>query len=174
MNGLDDLTARRNKATKGRTLPPPKHPARATPVELQAPDVDTTPTPDPTPRPVREPEPIAPAASTPPTIAASPIEPAARAGAGERDASVAEADPAPIAGPEDSLSRATVYLDEVTDNFIEGIIAAGRARRPRVSISRSAVVRLALTELAKSMTVAAAAEELASKGSGNSPGRPRL
>ncbi|WP_432498683.1 hypothetical protein [Kineococcus gypseus] len=45
------------------------------------------------------------------------------------------------------LRKVAVYLDEDTDTALEAIRYAGTTRRPRLDVSKSAVVRLALERL---------------------------
>ncbi len=65
----------------------------------------------------------------------------------------------PVAAGE--LRKVAVYLDEDTDTALEAIRYAGTTRRPRLDVSKSAVVRLALerllTELSHEEVVAAIA-----------------
>ncbi|GAA5036935.1 hypothetical protein GCM10023258_39930 [Terrabacter aeriphilus] len=72
------------------------------------------------------------------------------------------------------LIRSTVHLNPAEDRYLERISFAGKSASPKVDISRSAVVRLAITKLEEAMSddeiVAAlgAAVEV-----GNVGGRPR-
>lgn len=134
MSGLDDLATQRAKATK-RTMPPPKTPARTTPVQLPKP-TGSEPT-DP---------PALPAATTaaPPPVATTPAKAAAQQQAEE-------------------LARYSIYLDTTLDDYLTEVLNAGRKRRPKLAVSRSAVVRLALTELAGRMDPAAAVAEIAKR-----------
>ncbi len=66
-------------------------------------------------------------------------------------------DPVPAPAPQVSeptkataageLRKVAVYLDEDTDTALEAIRYAGTTRRPRLDVSKSAVVRLALERL---------------------------
>jgi hypothetical protein len=45
------------------------------------------------------------------------------------------------------LKVVTVYLEKADDDFLETITHTGRTSRPKVGVSRSAVVQLALARL---------------------------
>lgn len=138
-DGLDSLTAMRNKtATSRRAVPPPRHPPRQTPV------------------PMPEPAP-------PPTPSAVPSPPAVAGG------------PAPMPAPGGSeLAKASIYLDEHTDHYLETVRAAARTTKPRVDATRSAVVRLALNRLADQLTPGEVVAELQRNAAGHTgPGRKR-
>lgn len=148
MSGLDDLAAQRQKVTK-RSMPPPKNPARSTPVQL----------PETTPAVAAEPT-LAVAPKKQPPISAAPSEPAKAAGERPGD---------------DDLARYSVYLDATLDDYLTDVLNAGRKRRPKLAVSRSAVVRLALTELASRMNPDGAAAQIAAKAPvSNGTGRKRL
>lgn len=87
-DGLDSLTAMRNKTTTSRrAVPPPRHPPRQTPVQMPEP-APPTPPPAPSPRPV----------------ASGPA-------------------PMPVPGGSE-LAKASIYLDEHTDAYLETVRAA--------------------------------------------------
>lgn len=83
----------------------------------------------------------------------------------EPEATTVEA-PAPAPGPSEERSlpaseattevqaqvRITVYVDDVHDLFMDEVRFAGARRRPRIDVSRSAVVRFALERLQGEMT----------------------
>lgn len=72
------------------------------------------------------------------------------------------------------LTKASIYLDERTDSYLELVRTAGRRARPRVDATRSAVVRLALNRLSNQMDVAAVIAELQRNAAGHTgPGRRR-
>jgi hypothetical protein len=52
--------------------------------------------------------------------------------------------PAPGKGGRSALKVVTVYLEQGDDEFLETITHAGRTSRPKIAVSRRAVVRLAL------------------------------
>lgn len=147
-DGLDSLTAMRAKTTASRrTLPPPRHQPRRTPVSM--------PDPTPTAEPIRS--------STPPA-ADDPPPPAAASPAG------ATATP-PAAG---DLTKVSIYLDEPTDAYLETVRTAARTARPRVDATRSAVVRLALTRLAEQLNpIQVVAELQRNAATHTGPGRKR-
>ena len=77
-------------------------------------------------------------------------------------------------GTPSELTKASIYLDELTDAYLENVRATGRRARPRVDATRSAVVRLALNRLASQLDVAAVIAELQRNASGHpGPGRRR-
>ena len=72
------------------------------------------------------------------------------------------------------LTKASIYLDESADSYLEAVRLAGRRSRPRVDATRSAVVRLALSRLVAQMEVAEVLDELRRNADGQSgPGRRR-
>lgn len=136
-DGLDSLAAMRTTktATSRRTLPPPRHQPRSTPVQM--------------------PEPAAPPPATQhvESPAPPPVAP-------------------PTAGTD--LTKASIYLDEPTDAYLETVRAAARTAKPRVDATRSAVVRLALNRLAEQFTPAEVVAELQRSAAAHSgPGRKR-
>ncbi len=138
-DGLDSLAAMRTTktATSRRTLPPPRHQPRSTPVQM--------------------PEPVAPPPATPHVEQPPPPPPQAAV---------------PPAGTD--LTKASIYLDEPTDAYLETVRAAARTAKPRVDATRSAVVRLALNRLAEQFTPAEVVAELQRSAAAHSgPGRKR-
>ncbi len=132
-NGLASLTQARQRAR--RTMPPPRHPAAPrhltssdTQPDDQADDAgsdEQLPTPPPPlARVERAPEPADPPAGegTPATPAA--VEP-------------------PV--------KMTFYVDQDIDRYLEDVRIQGLTSRPKVDVSRSAVVRLALRRLREEM-----------------------
>jgi hypothetical protein len=143
-DGLDSLSAMRNKTASRRALPPPRHQPRQTPVEM----------PDP-------------ALQSPP--AGQTLPPAAPPRQSRPDVSP----PPPITGGTD-LTKVSIYLDEVTDTYLETVRSAARTAKPRVDATRSAVVRLALNRLAEQLGPAEVIAELQRNAAGHSgPGRKR-
>jgi hypothetical protein len=143
-DGLDSLTAMRNKTTSRRSLPPPRHQPRQTPVEMPDPASEPAPAhqiPQPTAAP-RQPSP-----AIPPT-------------------------PTIIGGTD--LTKVSIYLDEITDNYLETVRSAARTAKPRVDATRSAVVRLALNRLAEQLGPAEVIAELQRNAAEHTgPGRKR-
>lgn len=72
------------------------------------------------------------------------------------------------------LAKASIYLDEYTDAYLETVRAAARTTKPRVDATRSAVVRLALNRLADQLTTGEVVAELQRSAAGHTgPGRKR-
>jgi len=61
--------------------------------------------------------------------------------------------PAPPEVPKAALRKVGVYLDESHEDFLEGVRVAGNALRPRVTLSGSAVLRLAMERLMADMSI---------------------
>lgn len=121
-NGLASLNQARERAR--RTMPPPRYPARQLAAAPEQPDPDpVTPQQLPSVEPPRPPEP--------------PVTP------------TQTAQPAPAVNPPVKL---TFYVDEDMDRYLEEVRIHGLTDRPKVDISRSAVVRLALRRLREEMT----------------------
>lgn len=83
------------------------------------------------------------------TSSAAAPEPAPGA-AGEPEPPRADPPPAELA----AMSKVTLYVDRDTDEFMEATRVAGLTSRPKVDVSRSAVVRLALRRLMDEMSPA--------------------
>ncbi len=115
-------------------------------------------------------EPIAPAASLTAVPAAETPETAETAGA-------ADTEPFPSASRAPGVGapvKVTLYVDRDSDEFMEAARIEGLLARPKVDISRSAVVRLALRRLMSEMSAAevkAVLEQQEVRSSG--PGRKR-
>lgn len=154
-DGLDSLTAMRAKTTASRrTLPPPRHKPRSTPVPM--------------------PESAPPAQAAPATPPAEVHRPG---GVRSSDRDVLHepvgSSPAQSAPPSD-LTKVSIYLDDTTDTYLETVRAAARTTRPRVDATRSAVVRLALTRLAEQLQPAEVVAELQRSAAAHTgPGRKR-
>lgn len=191
-SGLDQLTAQRERSTR-RSMPPPRNPPRATPVALPAeqeepvadhqvaepPQDETAATPTLEEVQVRVPQPDAaqPTAITPqphpPSTRPAPIQKAAsRTSAKTHRAKVP---PVESPGSEDELAKYSIYFDGTADEFLEATRVAGRRLKPKLSISRSSVVRLALERLSDSMSPDEVAFELGRNvATSRGTGRPRL
>lgn len=137
-NGLASLADARQRAR--RTMPPPRHPASRDETVLSA--------------------------STPAEATAGEERPASASGVpAQRPLAVAEAvarEPVrPLAAqavaPKVSDTaveppiKLTLYLDQDIDRYLEDVRIQGLTARPRVDVSRSAVVRLALRRLRAEM-----------------------
>lgn len=94
------------------------------------------------------------------------------------------AEPKPIKRSENKLAakpvaaeptvKMSIYLEPADDLYLEEITHAGKTSRPRVAISRSAIVRLALERLGGTMTVDEIVRELRGRGEHHQgPGRKR-
>lgn len=77
--------------------------------------------------------------------------------------------PAPSTGSEDLHAR-TIHLDQAADDWLEDIAIVGRRSRPRVAVSRSAVVRYALERLRAEQGAEAVVAVLASRGTDQAGG----
>lgn len=143
-NGLASLTAQRERAR--RSMPPPRHPV--TVMDPLAPSM--TPQEDIP----GNPEPLA--AQPTSTIKVKPHRPVmSPAGSG-------------------ATFKVTLYVDRETDEFMEAARIEGLTSRPKVDISRSAVVRLALRRLMDEMTPAEVKTLLEGQAVSNTgPGRKR-
>jgi hypothetical protein len=141
-DGLDSLTAMRNKTASRRALPPPRHQPRQSPV-------------------------VMPESAPPPQPAEQTLPPA------EPHQSPPDVLPPPVTGGTD-LTKVSIYLDEVTDTYLETVRSAARTAKPRVDATRSAVVRLALNRLAEQLGPAEVIAELHRNAAGHTgPGRKR-
>ncbi|WP_392423625.1 hypothetical protein [Barrientosiimonas humi] len=101
-------------------------------------------------------------------------QPAAETSSPEPLAPAPEASRPPAAGLEE-LSARTIHLDRSSDDWLEDIAIAGRRARPRVAISRSAVVRYALEQLRADTDAETIVAALAARGEhgGAATGRKR-
>jgi len=146
-NGLASMTQARERRAR-RVMPPPRHPVaagNADPIPTQTDEAtsETASDGEPDQVVVEQPPAVRPkptrSADKPTSSASSRIDPAAAA-----TTSVGEG----------TASRpATLYLDESLLEFLEEARIAGLVSRPRLDISKSAVVRLALRRLQQDMTI---------------------
>ncbi len=163
-DGLASLSAQRNRAR--RSMPPPRHPvaadgAREVPeggqVAVKAEQVG-------------EPIPAAASLTAVPAVSATDAEPAGvEAAVNEPSASASRA-PGVLGAP----VKVTLYVDRDSDEYMEAARVEGLVARPKVDVSRSAVVRLALRRLMSEMSAAevkALLEQQEVRNSG--PGRKR-
>jgi Arc/MetJ-type ribon-helix-helix transcriptional regulator len=139
-NGLASMTQARERRVR-RTMPPPRHPVPAGSAEPVQPEPDQPPEQD-----SAEPHP---AAVIPRAGAADSVKKT------ERAVRVAVQPTAEAVKPsgEDAPRPATLYLDNNLLEFLEQARIAGLVGRPRLDISKSAVVRLALRRLQQEMTI---------------------
>jgi hypothetical protein len=158
-DGLASLSAQRNRAR--RSMPPPRHPVAAGAADRAGQVVSV---------PEQMAEPIAPAASLTAVPAAEAPKTAETVGA-------ADTEPFPPASRAPGVGapvKVTLYVDRESDEFMEAARVEGLVARPKVDISRSAVVRLALRRLMSEMSAAevkAVLEQQEVRSSG--PGRKR-
>ncbi len=155
-NGLASMTQARARRAR-RTMPPPRHPASANPSPA-----------DLAPLPPSEAGPAAGDTAVPmPTPKEDPRQrpPLDRPITAEKPAASARRpNAAPAAGEARGPARpATLYLEEAHVDFLEEARMAGLISRPRLDISKSAVVRLALMRLQRQMTVGEIREYLAAQ-----------
>lgn len=188
-SGLDQLHAQRERSAR-RSMPPPRNPPRATPVALPA-DHDTAADSD-TDQPAAEAPQHEPAVVTAePAVVGAPPSAVERAVPSVRPApSATKASPRRVreapsksaspptepSGVEDELAKYSIYFDGTADEFLEATRVAGRRLKPKLSISRSSVVRLALERLSDSMSPDEVAAELSRNATVAklATGRPRL
>ena len=144
-NGLASRTQARERRAR-RAMPPPRHPVpagNAQPIDTEPsqPTVDKIPA-----------EPIS-TVDQESTDATKPQKPAKSAGTTQPaiDEEIGEQTPP---------RPATLYLDNDLVEFLETARIAGLVSRPRLDISKSAVVRLALRRLQHDMTVEQIREHL--------------
>lgn len=142
-DGLASLSAQRKRAR--RSMPPPRHPVAAdVPQEVPAtghamPEVE------------RVAEPGASIGSLTAVPAANPMDPEP-AGVEARAAEPLPASRAPeVRG---APVKVTLYVDRDSDEFMEAARVEGLIARPKIDVSRSAVVRLALRHLMNEMSAA--------------------
>jgi hypothetical protein len=189
-SGLDQLTAQRERSTR-RSMPPPRNPPRATPVALPAePDqpavvpaadrATTTPETDAVQaRPLQvDGASVDQAAAAEPTAAPPRRPPGVEAGPRTlpKTPPVKALPPVESSGPEAELAKYSIYFDGTADEFLEATRVAGRRLKPKLSVSRSSVVRLALERLSDSMSPDEVALELSRNAviARSGTGRPRL
>lgn len=121
-NGLASLAAQRERAR--RSMPAPRHPV--TGGDPAAEDAVT-------PGPPAAPVPVESVAPPPP-------------------AKPNQRPPAPVPAETGATFKVTLYVDRDTDEFMEAARVEGLTSRPKVDVSRSAVVRLALRRLMDEMS----------------------
>jgi hypothetical protein len=69
----------------------------------------------------------------------------------------------PQPAPKQESRKVGLYIDEAHEDFLEEVRIAGNALRPKVNLSGSAVVRLALDRLMAEMSVTQVRDALVSK-----------
>jgi hypothetical protein len=145
-NGLASLSAQRERAR--RSMPPPRHPIPVT-------------------------EPVRADVSIPSGLESTAIAPLAPSSSVQERPLVAHTH-VPSAPALGAPVRVTLYVDRQADDFMEAVRVAGLTARPKVDVSRSAVVRLALRRLIDEMTAAEVKVHLAQQDvRSEGPGRKR-
>lgn len=153
-DGLDRLESRR--ATKSRSIPPPRNKPRTTPVPVKAAD---------------DPGPGSDAAATD-VVKDRETKPKSSPGAGPKRRQQPARDAPPAV---ERLSKHTIHLGPAEDDFLEDVFLAGRRHSGgRVDANRSAVVRLALRRLAAEQTPSQIVEEIRAGTTKQGTGRPRF
>ncbi len=154
-DGLASLSQARESRRVRRTMPPPRHPVAA-PAEAGKASESEGPTADP----------VAPPGAQ---NAESNARPAAEvtSGASEQGSAASASVAGGVARP------TTVHLGDEQLDYLESARIAGLVSRPRVDVSKSAVVRLALRRLQQEMTPEQVRDLLASQPTGSGPGRKR-
>ena len=140
-DGLANLSAQRNRAR--RSMPPPRHPvagdsARESPARAQV---------------VADAE----QGGEPASAAASltSVPPVGGTGAAPAGVEAPASPPASrVPGVLGAPVKVTLYVDRDSDEFMEAVRVEGLVARPKVDVSRSAVVRLALRRLMSEMSAA--------------------
>lgn len=159
-DGLASLSAQRKRAR--RSMPPPRHPIAADTAQEGQEQAGAG----------RVSEPLTKAASLTAVPAASDtgVEPADVGRAVVEPSLPVSRGPGVMGAP----VKVTLYVDRDSDEFMETVRVEGLTARPKVDVSRSAVVRLALRRLMREMSAAdvkALLEQQEVRSSG--PGRKR-
>ena len=144
-NGLASMTKARERRVR-RTMPPPRHPVPAGNAEPAQPEPE-----QPIEQDLMEPVPVADIPRAITTDAVLP-KPAKKTERPLRPATQTKPE-AVTAGEQGAQRPATLYLDDNLLEFLEQARIAGLVSRPRLDISKSAVVRLALRRLQQEMTI---------------------
>lgn len=163
-DGLASLSAQRNRARW--SMPPPRHPL-AVDGAREVPEVGQVAAKA---EQMSEPEPTTPSLTAVPAVGATDSEPAGV----EADVNEASVPASRAPGVLGAPVKVTLYVDRDSDEFMEAVRVEGLVARPKVDVSRSAVVRLALRRLRSEMSAAdvkALLEQQEVRNSG--PGRKR-
>lgn len=142
-DGLSMLDEKRK--SRSRSIPSPRNPPRATPVQVA--DLAPAAAPTQTEAPVAKPQPVTAQVAAPKPVA-------------EAKEKVATQEPA----VQEPTIKMSIYLEASDDLYLEEITHAGKTSRPRIAISRSAIVRLALERLAATMTADEIVDQLRKTG----------
>ena len=137
-DGLGMLDEKRQR--RARSIPAPRNPARTTPVQ------------------VVELAPEVPAPAEPADVTTAPEKAPARPKAAR------SARPQVKPEVQQPTIKMSIYLEASDDVYLENIAHAGKTGTPKVAISRSAIVRLALERLSNTMTTDEIVNELRGRG----------
>ena len=149
-NGLASLTQARDRRVR-RTMPPPRHPVATTPSIITNDDQGTPSQPSMGEGQSARPEPAEKSVSAAPlTHQPGSIDSSVSTGSRAQRRRRAP-EPATIEPTVTPIKPVTVYVSDVQSDFLEQVRIAGLM--DRVDISRSAVVRLALSRLQRDMSV---------------------
>ena len=140
-DGLGMLDEKRQR--RARSIPAPRNPARTTPVQV----VELAAT-----------EPEGPAPAEPAEVTTAPEK------APTRPKAARSAPPQAKPEVQQPTIKMSIYLEASDDVYLENIAHAGKTGTPKVAISRSAIVRLALERLANTMTTDEIVNELRGRG----------
>ena len=159
-DGLASLSAQRQRAR--RSMPPPRHPIAADTARKGQEEAGAG----------RVSEPLTAASSLTavPAAGGTDVEPADVGRPVVEPSLPASRGPGVVGAP----VKVTLYVDRDSDEFMETVRVEGLTARPKVDVSRSAVVRLALRRLMREMSAAdvkALLEQQEVRSSG--PGRKR-
>lgn len=148
-NGLASLTQARDRRVR-RTMPPPRHPVAATSAVTTNDDQGTPTHPSIGEGQSAQPEPVE--KSVPPApLTHQPASNDSSASTGARARRRRGPEPTAVEPAVTPIKPVTVYVSDVQSDFLEQVRIAGLM--DRVDISRSAVVRLALSRLQRDMSV---------------------
>lgn len=159
-DGLASLSAQRKRAR--RSMPPPRHPIAADSAQERQEHAAAG----------HASEPLTAAAplTAVPAVSGTDVKPASTGRAAAEPALPASRGPGVAGAP----VKVTLYVNQDSDEFMETVRVEGLTARPKVDVSRSAVVRLALRRLMNEMSAAdvkALLERQEVRSSG--PGRKR-
>lgn len=146
-NGLASMTQARERRAR-RTMPPPRHPVPTSSAETGVVEPAVDDLGNETPAGSAPVEQVNPLQHT--ELGAAAADPDEEPPSGKLTAT---SDNAPAGEPGRQARPATLYLEEAHVDFLEETRMAGLISRPRLDISKSAVVRLALRRLQQEMTI---------------------
>lgn len=145
-DGLGMLDEKRQR--RARSIPAPRNPARTTPVQVVE---------------LAASEPEQPTQAEPAEVTTTPEKAATRPST-TRPKVTRSAQPQAKPELQQPTIKMSIYLEASDDVYLENIAHAGKTGTPKVAISRSAIVRLALERLANTMTTDEIVSELRGRG----------